>query len=378
MASVGVATSHHLYPPFPTDITTAPLVAVSLSKLESGDQAESQAFYDASKNLGFFYLKLEGSSLGESVVQGAEQLHQVQLEFFKRPQSEKEEYAREKIDPFFGYRKAELKFKDEDGTPKKNETYNVSYPITLIACTNELSQMRKDDFMGNADPLPCHPLATKNWDVLKQYVVDCRAAIDLMLSHLEKHLQLPKGTLAQLHRITALSGDHVRFNQAAIQPWSDDNARAAEHTDFGTLTILMNWLGGLQIKHPETQAWVYVKPMPGFAIVNLGDALVKLTAGILRSNIHRVVPPAPPQDGLTRNSLVYFSRPEDAVVLRRMKGDLIDQQPLSQKDEEPEMTAQEWTLRRSVGDLKGVYTHKGGLELRQGQMVDVKQTGLIA
>jgi isopenicillin N synthase-like dioxygenase len=232
--------------------------------------------------------------------------------------------------------------------------------------------MRKDDFIGNADPLPCHTLVHKNWDVLKQYVVDCRTAIDLMILHLEKHLQLPDNTLASLHRITARSGDHVRFNQAAVQPWSDDLARQAEHTDFGTLTILMNWLGGLQIKHPETQEWVYVKPMPGYAIVNLGDALVKLTAGILRSNIHRVVPPAPPQDGLTRNSLVYFSRPEDAVVLRRLKGGLIDKQPVSEKDSEPEMTAQEWTLRRSVGDLKGVYTHKGGLELRERQMVDVK------
>ncbi|KAK5166274.1 uncharacterized protein LTR77_008535 [Saxophila tyrrhenica] len=356
MGSAGVATSHHLYPPFPSDIITAPLVSISLSKLESGDEAESQAFYDASKKLGFFYLKLEGSSLGESMVNGAEELHKIQQEFFKQPNSEKEEFAREKIDPFFGYRKAELKIKDENGLVKRNETYN----------------MRKDDFIGNADPLPCHPLVTKNWNVLKQYVVDCRAAIDLMIGHLETHLQLPKNALAELHRITARSGDHVRFNQAAIQPWSDEQARQGEHTDFGTLTILMNWLGGLQIRHPETQEWVYVKPIPGSAIVNLGDALVKFTAGILRSNIHRVVPPAPPQDGLTRNSLVYFSRPEDAVVLRRLKGGLINQQPQTEKDQEPEMTAQEWTLRRSVGDLKGVYTHKGGLELRERQMVDVK------
>ena len=230
--------------------------------------------------------------------------------------------------------------------------------------------MRKDDFLGNAEPLPCHSLVTENWPVFQQYVLDCRSVIDLMLSLLEGHLQVPAGTLADLHRIKSRSGDHVRFNQAAVQPFSDEQARQGEHTDFGTLTILMNWLGGLQIRSPETDEWVYVKPIPGSAVVNLGDALVKFTAGILRSNVHRVVPAPPPQDGLTRNSLVYFSRPEDEVVLRRLKGGLIDLQPQDEKVKEPAMTAQEWTLRRSVGDLKGVYTHKGGLEPRQMQMVE--------
>lgn len=230
--------------------------------------------------------------------------------------------------------------------------------------------MRKDDFVGNSDPLPCHELVTENWSVLKDYVYNCRAVIDLMITQLEQHLGLPKDTLANLHRITERSGDHVRFNQSAIQPFTDEGAKNAEHTDFGTITILMNWLGGLQIRLPDTFEWVYVKPVPGSAVVNLGDALVKFTAGILRSNIHRVVPPPAPQDGITRNSLVYFSRPEDKVMLKRLSGGLIDKQPQSEAPEE-EMTAEDWTLRRSVGDLKGVYTHKGGLELRQN-FVSVK------
>ena len=232
--------------------------------------------------------------------------------------------------------------------------------------------MRKDDLVGNCDPLPRHQLVDENWSLLRSYAYSCRQAIDLMIGLLEKHLELPTGTLAQLHRIHERSGDHVRFNQVAIQPFTDEKAKASEHTDFGTLTILMNWLGGLQIRLPPavsaTEDWVYVKPIPGHAVVNLGDACVKFTAGILRSNIHRVVPPPAPQDNITRNSLVYFSRPEDKVVLKRLKGGLIDRQPLTEAERKggEEMTAQEWTLRRSVGDLKGVYTHKGGLELREG------------
>src|ERR1700761_6085585 len=105
--------------------------------------------------------------------------------------------------------------------------------------------MRKDDFVGNCDPLPCHPLVTENQELLHNYVRSCRAAIDLMITHLEVHLELPIGTIAKLHRINEMSGDHVRFNQAAVQPFDEDKVRQGEHTDFGTLTILMNWLGGL-------------------------------------------------------------------------------------------------------------------------------------
>lgn len=219
-----------------------------------------------------------------------------------------------------------------------------------------------------------HELATStsNFNLVKSYIQHCRAAIDLMLTHLEVHLRLPVGTLANLHRITSRSGDHVRFNQHAVQPFTEEAAKLGEHTDFGTLTILFNWLGGLQIRVPETEEWIYVKPVPGSPVVNLGDAMVKFTAGILRSNIHRVCPPPAPQDGLVRNSLVYFSRPEDEVVFKRLKGGLIDEQPVTEGDEGEEMTAQEWTWRRSVGDLKGVFTHKGGLELRKENDMSVR------
>ena len=125
MGSMGISTTHDRYPPFPNDIKTAPLVSISLAKLEAGDERETKAFFEASKGLGFFYMSMEGSQLGERIVSGAEQLHALQQEFFQRPKEEREEYAREKIDPFFGYRQAKLKVSNEDGSPRFNETYNV-------------------------------------------------------------------------------------------------------------------------------------------------------------------------------------------------------------------------------------------------------------
>ncbi|KAF7339074.1 Clavaminate synthase-like protein [Mycena venus] len=123
------------------------------------------------------------------------------------------------------------------------------------------------------------------------------------------------------------------------------------HTDFGSLSFLHNRLGGLQVLVPGTEEWQYVKPLPGHAICNLGDAMVIFSGGILRSNLHRVVNPPGAQGSLDRYSLVYFTRPADSVVLRA----LTDESPLiadavahasDPKRFEPGVTALEWLTRR--------------------------------
>lgn len=135
-----------------------------------------------------------------------------------------------------------------------------------------------------------------------------------------------------------------------------------EHTDFGSVTVLFNRLGGLQVRLPDyieptpaagagasevetrlcEEGWAYVRPLPGHAIVNLGDALVKFSDGKLRSNIHRVVAPPGEQGSVTRYSLVYFCRPEDDVTLRCLVEG-------GKEDEGDNVTAKEWILRRALG-----------------------------
>ncbi|KAG5786827.1 hypothetical protein H9Q69_014099 [Fusarium xylarioides] len=105
----------------------------------------------------------------------------------------------------------------------------------------------------------------------------------------------------------------------------------ASHTDFGSITVLFNWVGGLQIQShdPERQGeWAFVKPLPGHAIINLGDAMVKFSNGRLKSGKHRVVPLPGPPGQLDRYSLVYFVRPADDVLL----------EPVEQYKDEPVVT----------------------------------------
>lgn len=172
--------------------------------------------------------------------------------------------------------------------------------------------------------------------------------VNLVLRILNTKLDLPKDTLTNMHRINSPSGDQVRWIKAPPQPISDRRVALGQHTDFGSVTVLMNRLGGLQVQLPgEKGEWVYVRPLPGHAIINLGDAMVKFTNGLLRSNIHRVNAPPGLQADSTRYSLVYFARPEDSVVLRRLEG--VNIPALGPGQVEEEVSSKEWIIRRALG-----------------------------
>jgi isopenicillin N synthase-like dioxygenase len=111
----------------------------------------------------------------------------------------------------------------------------------------------------------------------------------------------------------------------------------------------MNRLGGLQVQLPQSDEWVYIRPVPGYAIVNLGDAMVNFSGGILRSNLHRVVSPPGEQAREVRHSLVYFSRPEHNVILKRLEGGLIDKLGVDNGDAKEGIRSEDWLLRRHLG-----------------------------
>jgi len=75
--------------------------------------------------------------------------------------------------------------------------------------------------------------------------------------------------------------------------------------------------------------------------------MVKFTNGLLRSNIHRVVAPPGEQVTETRYSVVYFARPGDEVVLKRLEGsDVIPE--LREREKEEEMSSKDWILLQAM------------------------------
>jgi isopenicillin N synthase-like dioxygenase len=232
-------------------------------------------------------------------------------------------------------------------------------------CSRTL-QVSKDDILGLSEPLPAPGLLDAHRDLLNSFIKNSHALVSLLLSLLNHQLGLPHGQLSSLHRLASVSGDQVRWVHAPPQPRDDRRTALGQHTDFGSVTVLFNRLGGLQVLPPSSSEWSYVKPLRGHAVINLGDAIVKFSAGILRSNIHRVVNPPGQQADHTRMSLVYFARPADNVILKALHGStLIDErrrQDPERLDEEG-ITSKEWILRRALGRRQGGdWTKAGGTD----------------
>ncbi|CEJ58479.1 hypothetical protein PMG11_07133 [Penicillium brasilianum] len=320
-------------PPFPDDVPTAPLLRLSLSKLLAGDKAELERLYEASVDIGFFYLDLQDCEHGKLLLGDADGLFHIGERLFELSLEEKKKYDFSAQNSYFGYKGQGAAVVDSQGNLDRNEFYNIS----------------KDDIMGITDTLPAPEVLHQSRDLAKSFMQGSHAIVSLILKILNDKLSLPEGTLSNLHRLQAVSGDQVRFIKAPPQPVDDRRTALGQHTDFGSVTVLFNRLGGLQVLPPGADAeWVYVRPLPGHAIVNLGDAMVKFTNGLFRSNIHRVTAPPGAQGNSTRYSLVYFARPEDDVMLRRLDGsELIP--PIEDDQAEEEINSKDWIIRRALG-----------------------------
>ncbi|KAF2745907.1 oxidoreductase [Sporormia fimetaria CBS 119925] len=332
-------------PPFPDDVPTAPLLRLSLSNLRSSKD-ESDALFRAAKDLGFFYLDMRNDTLGETLLTESSQLFEVEKKMYALSEEELNRYDYSSIEPhrsYFGYKAMGKGVVDAKGNKDRNQFYNAP----------------KDDFLDqSADPLAHPKPLMESKELLASYCRHAHELLSLLLTHINSHLRLEPGTLSKMHTLSLRSGDHIRFVTSPPQPPQDLNTSMGAHTDFGSLTLLFNRVGGLQVLLPEQGTFSYVRPLPGHAIVNVGDALVKFSGGIVRSNIHRVVAPPGAQSKCTRDSLVYFMRPGDNVLLVRCSGGIVP--PLKEGEEEERVTSWEWIRdkamsTRSAAKKEGVY-----------------------
>ncbi|KAF5962800.1 gibberellin 20 oxidase [Fusarium coicis] len=86
------------------------------------------------------------------------------------------------------------------------------------------------------------------------------------------------------------------------------------HTDFGALTLLLqDNLGGLEVYHRRTEAWIPVKPIQNAYVVNIGDMLERWTNQEYSSTLHRVISPVSEKD---RYSVAFFNEGLASQVIK--------------------------------------------------------------
>ncbi|XP_077970532.1 uncharacterized protein LOC120345876 isoform X1 [Styela clava] len=98
-----------------------------------------------------------------------------------------------------------------------------------------------------------------------------------------------------------------------------DQVRLGEHTDFGSFTILFqDKVGGLQVKASNGE-YVDATPIPGTALVNIGDALQFWTRERLKSTEHRILMPKTNKENIERRSIAYFVQANNDVLLSELQ-----------------------------------------------------------
>ncbi|KAL6304008.1 Clavaminate synthase-like protein [Sparassis latifolia] len=216
--------------------------------------------------------------------------------------SEKLKYEQGDNGDSFGYKARGTIATDVNGTRDNVEFLNIA----------------QDDALSWPRPIYRTYPATVNTRMTGTITPFVRKSMEVnntLLAVFERQLGLPRGEIAKLHSTAEPCGSEARCIKT---PPNQTTTGVGAHTDFGTITFLHNRLGGLQVLPPDSQKWLYIKPLADHAVCNVGDALAIFSAGILRSNIHRVMPPPGAQSQFERYSISFFTRPRNSVVLRAL------------------------------------------------------------
>lgn len=181
--------------------------------------------------------------------------------------------------------------------------------------------------------------------LFKSFLKNGQAIAETINTTLATQLNLPPQTFVSLQDPSKKSGTVVRLIKADASPNEEHlRTRMIHHTDFGTITLLANVLGGLQIlpnSKDATGAFLWVRPQPRCLIVNIGDAMEKWTGGILKSNIHRISFSPGKQRFVERYSLGILFRPDKNASMRRLIGE-------SDVNDDEDLLAWEWEVKKAM------------------------------
>ncbi|KAJ7493990.1 2OG-Fe(II) oxygenase [Mycena latifolia] len=132
----------------------------------------------------------------------------------------------------------------------------------------------------------------------------------------------------RLHRLTSIAmgagdgffDDKTKYNLSRIRllrypEQTKEVMGAGQHSDFGTMTILLQQPGIAALQFLDVDAdrgWTDVPPIAGTLLVNLGDQTAICTNGVFKSPLHRVIS----RPGAHRHSVALFFLADFDVILQ--------------------------------------------------------------
>ena len=308
--------------------------SLDLADFRSGDPQRKAQFVrqlgEAYQNIGFVALKNYGLNNEQT-----KRLYADVQAFFQLPDAAKQAYEKPELAGQRGYISKGKEHAKGSNTGDLKEFYHVGQEV------EDATDPVKSEYPDNIWPAEVsgfHDSTFTAYRTLEATGQDVLRAIAL-------YLELPENYF----------DDKVRHGNSILRPIHyfpiedpaavpADAVRAAEHGDINLITLLMGASAdGLQVLRRDGH-WIPITALPDQIVVNVGDMLQRLTNGVLRSTIHRVVNPAREKMNTSRYSIPFFMHPRSEMSLAALEHCVTSDNPKKEAD----ITAGEFLNERLV------------------------------
>lgn len=281
-------------PPKPAECIPVIDLAGSRSPRLEDRKAVGWEIHKACRDTGFFYVRNHGVP---------EDLRQAQLEwsrrFFALPLERKMEISIERSRCMRGFEPLAIQRLDVDSPPDLKESLMLGRELAPEHPWIE----RKVPHQG-ANQWPAGlPGFREQMERYYRHAVDlgrhlmrCLAlSLDLREDFFDEGLREYMATLRLVHYPP--HPQNAAFNQLG----------AGAHTDWGSITVLLqDDCGGLEVQNAAGD-WIRAEPIPGTFVINLGDMVRRWTNDLYQSTMHRVLNNL---SGRDRYSVAVFFNPD--------------------------------------------------------------------
>jgi len=286
-----------------------PIVDMKDLGLGNSSEPSRENFNQVSKELdaafssvGFVYLKNHGIS--QDVIR---QCFATSAEFFALPIEEKRKFTRETAKSLkSGYVPAGQEILESKSSHEIREAYDVT---------------SMDPGFDDKE----HP---EFWKSINRILPELCELSRRLLRCLAAALGLEEDYFVHRHKYMCTSTDNnpTTFRTLFYPSLSSADTqepgvqRCGEHSDYGTITLLLqDSIGGLEVLS-EGQ-WIPATPIPDTVLVNLGDLMQFWTADHYKATMHRVqIPKEETRQRCSRQSLAFFVHPDNEVMVSPLDG----------------------------------------------------------
>jgi isopenicillin N synthase-like dioxygenase len=235
----------------------------------------ADAIHRACREIGFFYVS--GHGVDTQLISG--QLEATQR-FFKQDERAKRAVSRTNSPCWRGYEGPGAQTLDPGSAPDLKESYSIAvdlpedHPWVIAGLPGQGANQWPEAIPGFVEQMLAYQAAMIR---LGRHLMGLLAmSVDLPYGYFRSGLGQPQCGIRLL-----------RYpSQPADAP--DNLLGAGAHTDWGSITILLQGaIAGLEVRNADG-AWIGATPIPGTFVINVGQMMERFTAGIYRATMHRV------------------------------------------------------------------------------------------